>query len=152
MSSLDYAVSNKHVETEDLPKVLANEIFEIADINNQDIIIYNLKGKFLISNKDFNLLSQKQIPIAIVNRILKSDKRLDFQNYDEKTEGNVTSSYMILKNNMLEPIGIVYFPYYHNDRSYVNVFNKYVNYIVIVNLFIIAFAVWLSWIISIILL
>ena len=148
MSSLDYAVSNKHVETEDLPKVLANEIFEIADINNQDIIIYNLKGKFLISNKDFNLLSQKQIPIDIVNRILKSDKRLDFQNYDEKTEGNVTSSYMILKNNMLEPIGIVYFPYYHNDRSYVNVFNKYVNYIVIVNLFIIAFAVWLSWIIS----
>ena len=148
MSSLDYAVSNKHVETEDLPKVLANEIFEIADINNQDIIIYNLKGKFLISNKDFNLLSQKQIPLDIVNKILKSDKRLDFQNYDEKTEGNVTSSYMILKNNMLEPIGIVYFPYYHNDRSYVNVFNKYVNYIVIVNLFIIAFAVWLSWIIS----
>ena len=49
---------------------------------------------------------------------------------------------------MLEPIGIVYFPYYHNDRSYVNVFNKYVNYIVIVNIFIIAFAVWLSWIIS----
>ena len=148
MSSLDYAVSNKHVETDDLPKVLANDIFEIADVNNQDIIIYTLEGKFLISNKDFNLLSQKQIPIDIVNRILKSDKRLDFQNYDEKTEGNVTSSYMILKNNMLEPIGIVYFPYYHNDRSYVNVFNKYVNYIVIVNLFIIAFAVWLSWIIS----
>ena len=148
MSSLDYAVSNKHVETEDLPKVLANEIFEIADINNQDIIIYNLKGKFLISNKDFNLLSQKQIPLDIVNKILKSDKRLDFQNYDEKTEGNVTSSYMILKNNMLEPIAIVYFPYYHNDRSYINVFNKYVNYIVIVNIFIIAFAVWLSWIIS----
>ena len=141
MSSLDYAVSNKHVETDDLPKVLANDIFEIADVNNQDIIIYTLEGKFLISNKDFNLLSQKQIPIDIVNRILKSDKRLDFQNYDEKTEGNVTSSYMILKNNMLEPIGIVYFPYYHNDRSYVNVFNKYVNYIVIVNLFIIAFAV-----------
>ena len=107
-----------------------------------------MKGKFLISNKDFNLLSQKQIPLDIVNKILKSDKRLDFQNYDEKTEGNVTSSYMILKNNMLEPIAIVYFPYYHNDRSYINVFNKYVNYIVIVNIFIIAFAVWLSWIIS----
>ncbi len=148
MSSLVYPVSDKHVETKDLPDVLANAIFEIADINNQDIIIYNLKGNFIISNKDYNLLSQKQIPLQVVNNILKIDKRLDFQNYDEKTEGNVTSSYMILKNNMLEPIGIVYFPYYHNDRSYVNVFNKYVNYIILVNLFIIAFAVWLSWIIS----
>ena len=148
MSSLDYAVSDKLVQTEDLTVILANEIFEIADINNQDIIIYDLKGDFIISNKDLNLIPQKQIPLRVVNKILLTDKRLDFQNYDEKTEGNITSSYMILKNNMLEPIGIVYFPYYHNDRSYINVFNKYVNYIVIVNLFIIAFAVWLSWIIS----
>ncbi len=148
MSSLDYAVSDKLVQTEDLTVILANEIFEIADINNQDIIIYDLKGDFIISNKDLNLIPQKQIPLKVVNKILLTDKRLDFQNYDEKTEGNITSSYMILKNNMLEPIGIVYFPYYHNDRSYINVFNKYVNYIVIVNLFIIAFAVWLSWIIS----
>ena len=148
MSALDYAVSDKHVETKDLPQILANEIFEIADVNNQDIIIYDLKGDFVISNKDFNLVTQKNIPLEIINKILKSDKRIDSQSYDEKTEGNVTSSYMILKNNMLEPIGIVYFPYYHNDRSYINVFNKYVNYIVIVNLFIVAFAVWLSWIIS----
>lgn len=148
MSSLDYAVSNKHVQTSDLPEILANDIFEIADVNNQDIIIYDLKGGFVISNKDFNLLSQKKIPLNIVNEILKSDKRIDLQNYDENTESNVTSSYMILKNNMLEPIAIVYFPYYHNDRSYINVFNKYFNYIIIVNLFIIAFAIWLSWIIS----
>ena len=55
---------------------------------------------------------------------------------------------MILKNNMLEPIAIVFFPFYHNDSSYFNVFDKYVNYIIIVNLFIIAIAVFLSWIIS----
>ena len=55
---------------------------------------------------------------------------------------------MILKNNMLEPIAIVYFPFYHNDASYVSVFNKYLNYIFIVNLFVIAFGIWLSWIIS----
>lgn len=148
MSTLDYAVSDQHVETKDLSEILSNEIFEIADVNNQDIIIYDLKGNFLLSNKDVNLISQKQIPLTIVNQILKSDKRIDFKNYDEKIEANVTSSYMILKNNMLEPIAIVYVPYYHNDRSYVNVFNKYFNYIIIVNLFIVAFAIWLSWIIS----
>ena len=148
MSALDYSVSHSQVQTNDLPQILANDIFEIADINNQDIIIYDLKGKFLISNKDINLISQKEIPIEVINRVLKSDTRVDFQTYDKKIGANVSSSYMILKNNMLEPIGIVFFPFYHNDGAYFSVFNKYVNYIIIVNLFIIAIAVWLSWIIS----
>ena len=148
MSALDYSVSHTQTQTDDLPKILSNDIFEIADINNQDIIIYDLKGNFLISNKDINLIPQKKLPLGIANQVLSSDKRLDFNSYDQKTDANVTSSYMILKNNMLEPIGIVYFPFYHNDGSYFSVFNKYVNYIIIVNLLIIIFGVWLSWIIS----
>ena len=148
MSALDYSVSHTQVQTDDLPEILANDIFEIADINNQDVIIYDLKGNYVISNKDINLIAIKKIPLDVINKVLKSDKRVDFQNYDKNTEANVTSSYMILKNNMLEPIAIVYFPFYHNDASYVNVFNKYLNYIFIVNLFVIAFGIWLSWIIS----
>ena len=148
MSALDYSVSHTQVQTDDLPEILSNDIFEIADINNQDVIIYDLKGNYVISNKDINLIPIKKIPLDVINKVLKSDKRVDFQNYDKKIEANVTSSYMILKNNMLEPIAIVYFPFYHNDASYVSVFNKYLNYIFIVNLFVIAFGIWLSWIIS----
>ena len=148
LSALDYSVSHTQVQTADLPKILANDIFEIADINNQDIIIYDLSGNYLISNKDANLIAEKKIPINIVNSVLKSDKRDDFQKYDNATDSNLTSSYMILKNNMLEPIGIVYFPYYHNDSSYFDVFNKYVNYMVIVNVIIIGLGIWLSWVIS----
>ncbi len=148
MSALDYSVSHTQVQTDDLPEILSNDIFEIADVNNQDVIIYDLKGNYVISNKDINLIAIKKIPLDVINKVLKSDKRVDFQNYDKKLEANVTSSYMILKNNMLEPIAIVYFPFYHNDASYVSVFNKYLNYIFIVNLFVIAFGIWLSWIIS----
>ncbi|MGZ5210734.1 MAG: sensor histidine kinase, partial [Kaistella sp.] len=148
MSALDYAVSHTQVQTADLPVILENDIFEIADINNQDIIIYDLAGKILLSNKVLNLISQKQIPIDVANRVLKSDIRVDIQAYDKKIDANVSSSYMILRNNMLEPIAIVYFPFYHNDGAYFSVFNKYVNYIAIVNLFIIAISIWLSWIIS----
>ena len=148
MSALDYSVSHTQVQTDDLPEILSNDIFEIADVNNQDVIIYDLKGIYVISNKDINLIPIKKIPLDVINKVLKSDKRVDFQNYDKKLEANVTSSYMILKNNMLEPIAIVYFPFYHNDASYVSVFNKYLNYIFIVNLFVIAFGIWLSWIIS----
>ena len=148
MSALDYAVSHTQAQTDDLPNILSNSIYEIADINNQDIIIYDLDGKFVISNKDINLIATKKLPLSVINRVLKSDKRTDFNTYDKKIDANVTSSYMILKNNMLEPIAIVYFPFYHNDSAYVSVFNRYLNYIFIVNLFVIAFGVWLSWIIS----
>jgi hypothetical protein len=34
----------------------------------------------------------------------------------------LTSSYLLLKNNELEPIGIVYIPLYHNESAYLDVF------------------------------
>ena len=111
LSALDYSVSHTQVQTADLPKILANDIFEIADINNQDIIIYDLSGNYLISNKDANLIAEKKIPINIVNSVLKSDKRVDFQKYDNTTASNLTPAYMILKNNMVKPIGIAYCTY-----------------------------------------
>ena len=71
MSALDYSVSHTQVQTGDLPKILSNDIFEIADINNQDVIIYDLKGDYVISNKDINLIPIKKIPLDIINKVLK---------------------------------------------------------------------------------
>ena len=90
MSALDYAVSHTQVRTNDLPEILSNDIYEIADINNQDIIIYDLTGDYVISNKDINLIPVKKLSIDVINKVLKSDKRVDFQNYDKKTEANLT--------------------------------------------------------------
>lgn len=147
-ASLDYAVSREYITTKDIPEVLKNKILEIADINNHDIVIYDLKGNFLTSNKSLNQISQKKIPEAILHKVLKEDKRVDIQEYDRTIGANKTSSFAILKNNSLEPIGVVYLPYYHNDEAYLSVLNKYLKYMVLVNLLIVAFSVWLSWIIS----
>lgn len=148
MAYLDYAVSHTQVQTKDLPKVLQNKIYEIADINKHDVILYDLKGNFLLSNKDKNLIPQKTLPLKILNKVLQKDKRVDLENYDQKVKANATSSYLILKNNMLEPIAIVYLPFYHNEIGYTAIFNKYLKYLIILNIFIIAFSVWLSWVIS----
>ena len=148
ISYLDYAVSHYQVETKDLKKVLENRIYEIADINKHDVILYDLEGNFLISNKDQNSVAQKKLPLSILNEVLKKNKRVDFKSYDKKNNSTVTSSYLVLKNNMLVPIAVVYLPFYHNDSSYFDVFNKYLNLFILLNLLIIAFSVWLSWIIS----
>ncbi len=148
LSALDYSVSHTQVETDDLPTILANDIYEIADINNQDIIIYDLQGNFLISNKDESLVPQKKLPLDIINKVLKTDSRVDFQNYDSSLDANVTSSYVILKNNMLQSIAIVYFPYYYNDGSYLNALHQYLKSLALVSLAVILVGIFFSWIIS----
>lgn len=125
MASLDYAISHKHISTNDLSNILNNKIYEIADINKHDIIIYNLKGEYLISNRDISLVEEKQIPEELVQRIFSSPPRIDIETFDKSKKNTITSSYMILKNNMLEPIAIVYFPYYHNNEVYSNIIKKY---------------------------
>ncbi|MDC8105579.1 MULTISPECIES: sensor histidine kinase [Chryseobacterium] len=148
MRFLDYEVSSTVLETKDLPQVLGNKIFEIADINQHDIVIYDLKGHYLLSNRDQGLVSQKSIPVDIVNRILATDARVDIKGYDQAKDAVFTSSYMILKNNVLEPIGIVYIPLYHNESAYLEVLHQYVKYILLVDFFLIIFSIWISWVTS----
>ncbi|WP_370897577.1 sensor histidine kinase [Chryseobacterium gossypii] len=148
MRYLDYAVSRALIETKDLPKVLGNKIYEIADINQHDIVIYDLKGNYLLSNKDINMIEQRTVPLSIVNKILATDARVDIKGYDKSKDAGLTSSYMILKNNELEPIGIVYIPLYHNESAYLEVLSEYVKYILLVDIFLILFSIWISWITS----
>ncbi|WP_278352544.1 sensor histidine kinase [Chryseobacterium gleum] len=148
MRYLDYAVSRTLVETEDLPTVLGNKIFEIADINQHDIVIYDLKGNYLLSNKDESLVDQKTISIDIINKILSTDARVDLTRYDAAKDAKLTSSYLLLKNNELEPIGIVYIPLYHNESAYLDVLHQYVKYILLVDIFLILFSIWISWVTS----
>lgn len=148
MRYLDYAVSRSTIDTKDLPKVLENKIFEIADINQHDIVIYDLKGDYLLSNKDESLIEQKTIPITIVNKILATDARVDIRGYDQAKDAVFTSSYLVLKNNELEPIAIIYIPLYHNESAYYDVLHQYVKYILLVDFFLILFSVWISWITS----
>lgn len=148
MKTLDYALSHTMVTEANLPSVLQDEIYEIADINKHDVIIYDLQGNYLVSNKEKNLVSQKKIPDEILQKVKKSDNRYDVQIYDEKVGSTLTSSYMTIRNNMLEPIAIVYFPFYHNEDFYYGAFHKYVQYIILVNLFLVLLSIWLSWIIS----
>lgn len=148
MSSLDYALSHTQVQTKEIPEVLDNKIYEIADINKHDIVIYDLQGNYLLSNKDPNLVAQKKIPESVIKAIKKNGKRYDDKSYDNKLNATVISSYMVLKNNMLDDIAYVYFPYYHNESAYMDVFKHYFAYIIGVNLLIVLFGIWLSWIIS----
>ena len=148
MSSLDYAVSHTTVTEENIKPVLEKKILEISDINKQDIIIYNLQGKFLLSNKEKNQVSPQEIPEEVLKKILKKGNRFDSVEYIKDEEDNLTASYIPLLNNMLEPVAIVFFPFYHSDNTRLDTFNQYIQIMVAANIIIIALGIWLSWRIS----
>jgi len=148
MSSLDYAVSHTTVTEENIKPVLEKKILEISDINKQDIIIYNLQGKFLLSNKEKNQVSPQEIPEEVLKKILKKGNRFDVVEYIKDEDDNLTASYIPLLNNMLEPVAIVFFPFFHSDNTRLDTFNQYIQIMVAANIVIIALGIWLSWRIS----
>lgn len=125
LSALDYAVSDSPITTADIPKALHAKVMEISDINNHDILIYDLSGHLLTSNKEANLISQQTLPPTIVRDLLKTERRLDLQEKDPQSETTKTSSYALLKNNNLENIGIVYLPYYYSNDAYDRVMSDF---------------------------
>ncbi|MEG0761773.1 HAMP domain-containing sensor histidine kinase [Chryseobacterium sp.] len=148
MAYFDYALSLENVNTEDLERVLGNKIFEIADINQHDIIIYDLKGNYLLSNRDGSPVNHKKIPLAIVNKILSDKARYDVRGYDAGKDAVFTSSYLLLTNNNLQPVGIMYIPLYHNESAYLDVLHQFLIYMAIIDLILIVFSIWISWVMS----
>ncbi len=148
MRFLDYAISMKHTEARDLPEMLDNKIYEIADINQHPIVLYDLRGNYLLSSVEGNESYRKAIPITIVNKILATKARVDIKGYDASKDAVLTSSYLLLRNNDFEPIAIVYIPLYHDEGSYLDVLNTYLKYIVLVDVLLILFSVWFSWVMS----
>ncbi|WP_262149406.1 sensor histidine kinase [Chryseobacterium foetidum] len=148
MAYFDYALSLENVNTDDLKRVLGNRTFEIADINKHDVIIYDLKGNYLLSSRDSSLVEQKKIPLAIVNKMLADKTRYDVRGYDAGKDAVYTSSYLLLNNNNLQPVGIMYIPLYHNESAYLDVLHQFLLYMVIVDLILIVFSIWFSWVMS----
>lgn len=60
-TALDYAIVHSHVTKENIAAELRYKLMEISDINGLlDIILYDSKGNFLVSNRDASLIKQKK--------------------------------------------------------------------------------------------
>lgn len=145
-ASLNYAVSRTDVSPHNVAPVLENKILEMADITRKDIAIYNIKGQFLVSNrKDF---AQQDIPHHILRPILDGKKQIDIVEYSPKKQANITSSYILLLNHMLDPVAVVYFPFYHDDAVHTAVFQQYLKMMLGAMFIILTLGIGVSWLIS----
>ncbi len=68
-TALDYAITHSGITKDNIAQELRYKLMEISDINGLlDIILYDSKGRFLVSNKDADLIKQKQIPPEVLKK------------------------------------------------------------------------------------
>lgn len=118
LASIDYSLdqSDLPANSENIAKIFEKKLFEIADIQNIAVSLYTLDGRLLLCTDycDNNQGHLNDIPEDVVSKLTRSSENRIVAVEDE--EHLVTrSSYLLLKNDQSEPIGILYVPYFDDD-------------------------------------
>jgi two-component system, NtrC family, nitrogen regulation sensor histidine kinase NtrY len=112
--------------TSNLDNIFKDKIHELADIHNQEINIFSLRGNLLESSKAKFSIDKVEPPIPkyILNLVQSSiEKRyVDIKNSDGKKQ---RSSYSLIKDDKFKPLGILNLPYIEDDNYYESELNNF---------------------------
>ena len=106
------------VSTENIPLIFKErgKIYELSEVHNLALNIYDLNGELLIKSKG-SLLDDslnQQIPSNVLNRLSSSSTKrylVKFEQHNEKFQ----SSYTFITDNKFKPLAILNLPYLQDD-------------------------------------
>jgi len=104
------------VKTENVPLIFKEKIYEIADIHNLQINLYDLEGTLLKSSKAS--LIQDSIPKCLSADILNSlSNSAERRHVEKRIENNKTyqSSYSYITDQKFKPLAILNLPYLEDN-------------------------------------
>jgi len=104
------------VDTENLPLIFKEKIYEIQDIHNTEINIYDLEGYLLKSSsaKFYMDSVQTRMEQNKIEALKNSAQKKYIENF-KKDDQNYQSSYTYILDNYFKPIGILNLPYIEDD-------------------------------------
>ena len=116
---IDYVLKNTTypVETDKIPLIFKNKIYEIKDVNQLDIYFYDLEGKLLKSSKATFLrdTSHAKLPRYILDALENSSDKRYLENFEEDGQ-KYQSSYSYITDASFEPLVILQIPYIQDDN------------------------------------
>ena len=104
------------IETDKIPLIFKNKIYEIKDVHKLEIYFYDLKGKLLISSKASFLKDTTHSSMS--NKALEGLKISSEKHFIEKYKENgldFQSSFTYIYDSHFKPIAILNLPYIEND-------------------------------------
>lgn len=137
------------VKTEKLALIFKEKIYEIEDIHNTSINIYDLKGNLLKSSKAsfYKDSIETKMKSDVLDSLRNSSSKTYVKNFTENSQ-NFKSSYSYLLDNYFKPIGILNLAYVEDDEFMKNEQKDFLNLLLSVNLIIFIIAIILALVLS----
>ncbi len=116
--NIEYVLKNTTypVETEKIPLIFKNKIYEIKDVNRLDIYLYDLDGVLLKSSKASFLrdTSHARVPQFILDTLANSVEKRYLESFQEDGQ-KYQSSYSYITDASFKPLAILNLPYIEDD-------------------------------------
>ncbi len=139
------------VNTENMPVILQqnNKIYEISQVHDMQLNVYDLNGKLLIKSNEsfFRDTTNVQIPKHIIKELENSRSK----RYLQRSQVNgqkFQSSYTYITDNKFKPLAILYLPYLQDDDLLQKDLNDFLVKLGEVYLFMFLIAILMSYFLS----
>lgn len=150
-ASIDYELKTTtySVETENIPLIFKDKIYEISDIHNVEVNMYDLNGHLLKSSKAtfFKDSVETKIPDYILEALKNSPEKRYVKHMVENGR-NFQSSYTYITDNYFKPLGILNLPYIADDGFIDRELNEFLGKLGQVYLLILLIAMVLAYFLS----
>ena len=149
--NIDYVIKNTTypIESNKIPLIFKNKIYEIKDVHKLDVYFYDLKGKLLVSSKASFLKDTSYSSMS--KRALEGLKASSEKHFIEKYNENgldFQSSYTYITDSHFKPIAILNLPYFENDDFLNRELKEYLARLGMAYLFMLLIAIALAYFLS----
>ena len=139
------------VNTENMPVILQqnNKIYEISQVHDMQLNIYDLNGKLLIKSNEsfFRDTTNVQIPKYII-KALENSRNKRYLKRSQVNDQKFQSSYTYITDNKFKPLAILYLPYLQDDDLLQKDLNDFLMKLGEVYLFMFLIAILMSYFLS----
>jgi two-component system nitrogen regulation sensor histidine kinase NtrY len=144
------AITPHPLTTFNIPSIFKDKIFEISDIHNNEIDMYDLTGRLLVTSNAPIIKGQisPNIPSHIIEKIGQSKKNR-YVALTENEGNNFQFSYSYLMDYVEEnPIGIIRLPYKDDDSFYQKEIQEFLTIFGFVYLAMFIISIWIAFYLS----
>jgi len=139
------------VNTENMPVILQqdNKIYEISQVHDMQLNVYDLSGKLLIKSNEsfFRDTTNVQIPKHIIEE-LENSRNKRYLKRSQVNGQKFQSSYTYITDNKFKPLAILYLPYLQDDDLLQKDLNDFLMKLGEVYLFMFLIAILMSYFLS----
>ncbi|MRT15549.1 GHKL domain-containing protein [Vitellibacter sp. q18] len=137
------------VETEQIPLIFKDKIYEIKDIHSLEIFLYDLEGNLLKSSKPsfFKDTVSPKMPAFALEKLQNSPTKSYIKEFEEGGQ-KYQSSYTYITDNYFKPLAILNLPYIEDDGFITKELTEYLYRLGIAYFFMLVAAITISYFLS----